>query len=80
MNSAGITEVLVILAFTQRFRVAVPDELLQSGWGAGAAPALQWRRNSPVRQQWCLVQQHKGNSGSAVGTPAGTGTAAAQQN
>lgn len=59
--------------------MAVPDQLLQSGWGAGAAPALQ-RRNSPARQRRCLVQQHKGNSDSAVGTPAGTGTAAAQQN
>lgn len=54
----------VILAFTQRFRVAVPgpaDTLLQSGWGAGAAAALWWRWNSPARQQCYLVQQHKGN-------------------
>lgn len=54
----------------------LPDALLQSqdGEGAGAAPALQWRRNSPARQQ------HKGNSDSPVGTPVGMGTVAAQQN
>lgn len=35
--------------------------LLQSGWGSRCCPALQWRRNSPARQQHCLVQQHRGN-------------------
>lgn len=44
--------------------MAVPGPaaaLLQSGWGSRCWPALQWRRNSPARQQRCLVQQHRGN-------------------
>lgn len=71
------------MAFTQRFRVAVSEPArhpisVKMGSRCCSCPSVEEEQPSQAANA-ALVSSTRGNSGSAVGTPVGTGTVAAQQ-